>query len=77
MRRHIMTPEDLKTTPTYQLINMLNQAAQAEAQDLVNIVAWELAGRIWVPNDEITFEQMASDFGYVKPEEPKQRKLKL
>jgi hypothetical protein len=64
-----MTEEQLKTTPTYQLINILNLAAQASQQDLVNIVAYELASRIWVPNEEITLEQMATDFGYVKPEE--------
>ena len=64
-----MTEEQLKTTPTYQLINILNLAAQALQQDLVNIVAYELASRIWVPNEEITLEQMATDFGYIKPEE--------
>jgi len=64
-----MTEEQLKTTPTYQLINILNLAAQASQQDLVNIVAYELASRIWVPNEEITLEQMATDFGYIKPEE--------
>ena len=72
-----MTQEQLKTTPTYQLINILNLAEQASQQDLVNIVACELASRIWVPNDEVTFEQMATEFGYVKPEEPVQKKLKL
>lgn len=64
-----MTEEQLKTTPTYQLINILNLVAQASQQDLVNIVAYELASRIWVPNEEITLEQMATDFGYIKPEE--------
>ena len=64
-----MTEEQLKTTPTYQLINILNLAAQASQQDLVNIVAYELASRTWVPNEEITLEQMATDFGYIKPEE--------
>lgn len=64
-----MTEEELKTTPTYQLINILNLAAGTSQQDLVNIVAYELASRIWVPNDKITLEQIASEFGYTKPEE--------
>lgn len=59
----------LKTTPTYMLISVLDQAVQNQEQDIINLVAWELANRIWIPNDKITLEEMAIEFGYVKTNE--------
>ena len=36
---------------------------------MVNIIAWELAFRIYVPNPETTIGEMAVEFGYKEPEE--------
>lgn len=64
-----MNNSSIKTTPTNKLIDILDIAVQNEEQDLVNIIAYEIATRLWIPNDKITLEQMAIDFGYRKQEE--------
>ena len=64
-----MNNQTLKTTPTVQLIDILTKAEKEGNQDLVNIVAWELAFRIYVPNPETTIGEMAVEFGYKEPEE--------
>ena len=61
-----MNNSSIKTIPTNKLIDILDIAIQNEEQDLVNIIAYEIATRLWVPNDKITLEQMAADFGYKK-----------
>lgn len=47
-----MNLKELKTTPTCVLINFLSEAYKNEEQGLVNIYAYELAARIWVPNEK-------------------------
>ena len=37
----------------------------------VNIYAYELAYRIYIPNDKNTFEKILTDFGYKKIEKEK------
>lgn len=64
-----MNNQALKTTPTVQLIDILTRAEKEGDQDLVNIIAWELAFRIYVPNPETTIGEMAVEFGYKGPEE--------
>ena len=64
-----MNLKELKTTPTCVLINFLSEAYKNEEQGLVNIYAYELAARIWVPNEEISFTDMLKEFGYKKIEE--------
>lgn len=58
--------EELRTTPTCILINELIKADNENNQKIVNIIAYELAYRIYIPNDEITFEKLLYDFGYKK-----------
>ena len=40
-----------------------------EEQGLVNIYAYELAARIWVPNEKTSFTDMLKEFGYKRIEE--------
>ena len=47
-----MNLKELKTTPTCVLINFLSEAYKNEEQGLVNIYAYELAARIWIPNEK-------------------------
>ena len=56
--------KEFETTPTCMLINMLSDAEQKDEQEIVNICAYELACRVYVPNKQITFTQMLKDFGY-------------
>ena len=64
-----MKLKELKTTPTCVLINFLFEAYENKEQGLVNIYAYELTTRIWVPNEEISFTDMLKEFGYKKIEE--------
>ena len=64
-----MNNSSIKTTPTNKLIDILDIAIQNEEQDLVNIIAYEIATRLWVPNDKITLEQIAISFGFKEQEE--------
>ena len=70
-----MNIEQLKTTPTVKLIDVLVDAEAAQNQFLANIVAWELAVRIYVPNEEKTLEEMAAEFGYIETQPKKQNEI--
>lgn len=70
-----MNIEQLKTTPTVKLIDVLVDAEAARNQFLTNMVAWELAVRIYVPNEEKTLEEMAAEFGYVETQPKKQNEI--
>lgn len=70
-----MNIEQLKTTPTVKLIDVLVNAQAEQNQFLANIVAWELAVRIYVPNKEKTLEEMAAEFGYVETQPKKQNEI--
>ena len=66
---------DIKTTPTVILVHILSEATD---QNIINRIAYELACRVYVPDNSqgITFEQLLNDFGY-KTEEEKVKKLRL
>jgi len=64
-----MNLKELRTTPTCVLINLLSEAYKNEEQGLVNIYAYELTTRIWVPNKETSFTDMLKEFGYKRIEE--------
>lgn len=68
--------DEFKTTPTVTLINMLCESEKNGEQKLVNICAYELACRIWVPNKEKDFKTMLYEFGYVDLELNKQNNNK-
>lgn len=64
-----MNLKELRTTPTCVLINLLSEAYKNGEQGLVNIYAYELTTRIWVPNEETSFTDMLKEFGYKRIEE--------
>jgi hypothetical protein len=68
--------DNIKQTPTVNLVHILCEATD---QNIINIIAYELACRIYVPdnNQGVTFEQLLNDFGYkTKKEDIKQLKRK-
>ena len=60
-----MTIQELKTTSTVKLIDLWEKALDNKNQSYVNVFARELAERIYVPNEEKTFEDLLAEFGYV------------
>ena len=61
--------EELLTTPTCTLINYLSMAEEKGNQTLVNICAYELACRLYVPNKGVDFDKLVAGFGYKEQEE--------
>ncbi|MBQ2870814.1 hypothetical protein IJE86_03845 [bacterium] len=68
--------DEFKTTPTVTLINMLCESERNGDQKLVNIYAYELASRIWVPNKDKDFKTILYEFGYVDLELEKENNNK-
>ena len=66
----------LRTVSTIELVRLINEASNKGEQNLVNVIAYELTYRIWVPNQETTFEEMLKRFGYISPQEAKEKKKK-
>lgn len=58
----------LMTVPTVELLDELDKATKAGDQDLINVYAYELTCRTWIPNDKMSFIDMLKDLGYVKHE---------
>ena len=71
-----MNNNTLKTTPTVKLIDLLEKASNEGSQSMVNMIAWELAYRIYVPNPEKSIGQLAQEFGYIDPDD-EEKTLKL
>lgn len=67
---------DIKTTPTVDLVHILC-TTDSKNQYLINMIAYELACRIYIPNNSqgITFEQLLNDFGYLKEVEKENNKV--
>lgn len=63
--------DELRTIPTCIIIDELCKADKEGNQKLINIYAYELAYRIYIPNDKNTFEKILTDFGYKKIEKEK------
>ncbi len=70
-----MTIEELRITPTIQLLNILKQADKMGEQDLVNIIAYELTCRTYIPYSGADFDSILGTFGF-KKEEPGKRLVK-
>ena len=70
-----MTIEELRITPTVQLMNILKQAEIMGEQDMVNIIAYELTCRLYVPYSGADFDSILGTFGF-KQKEPGKRLVK-
>lgn len=53
---------------TYELVSLLTEAINMGNQELINMYAYELATRLYVPNTGYTFEEILDGFGYRKIE---------
>lgn len=49
---------------TNELITLLTQAMSVGNQELINMYAYELTTRLFVPKTGITFEELLDGFGY-------------
>lgn len=65
---------ELNKIPHNKLVKMLDSAPDQETK---NRIAYELTKRIYIPNKQITFEEILLSFGYVYEEKPKVKSLKL
>lgn len=54
----------MSSKETYELVNLLTGAMKIGNQDLINIYAKELATKLYVPNENYTFEEILEGFGY-------------
>lgn len=66
---------ELRTTPTCDLLTYISSAEKEGNQKLANIYIFELAYRLYIPEAGIPFEDLLNKFGYVKIEERHQKKL--
>lgn len=67
---------ELEKVPLIKLANMLDEAFKLQDQEMINIIASEVARRFYVPNASITYENFKAQFGY-KPLEKEKRKTKI
>jgi hypothetical protein len=67
-----MKLNEIRTSPTTLLVNRLTEYADKGDQQAVNIVAYELAYRIYCPfNGQKTFEDVLTSLGYKQIEKDK------
>ena len=60
-----MTLEELRKISTIELIDYIAKCEKEGNQHWVNIFAYELTTRVYVPgNGEVTFEELLEKFGY-------------
>ena len=57
-----MTIEELRTAPLNKLIEL---SYTLESQDMLNIVYFEMACRIYVPFGEKSFDEILLELGYI------------
>lgn len=57
---------------TAEIVELLTGAINIQNQELINIYAYELATRLYVPNRNYTFEDILTGFGYSEINENKQ-----
>ena len=49
---------------TLDLVELLTKLINEQNQPMINVYAYELATRLFVPNTDHTFEEMLKGFGY-------------
>lgn len=69
--------QEFETTPTVTLINNLCIAEREGNQKMVNIYAYELACKIYVPNSEKDFKTILYELGYTDLELEKENNKKV
>ena len=65
--------DNIKVIPTTTIIHIL---CETKEQSMINMLAYELASRVYVPDNKIkTFDELLTDFGYRTEEKQKVKKL--
>jgi len=54
----------MKNIRTYELISLLTKAISEQNQQMVNMYAYELTTRLYVPDTGYTFDEILEGFGY-------------
>ena len=58
----------MKNKTTVELVTLLTEAINVGNQELINMYAYELTTRLYVPKTGYTFEEILEGFGYRKIE---------
>lgn len=59
----------MKVLKTFEIIEQLTKAMRENNQRLINLYAYELATRLYVPGTKTTFEEILVGFGYQEIEQ--------
>lgn len=54
----------LRTTSTIELVEKLTKNIERKNQSMVNLIAYELTTRIYIPASEMSFDDILYSFGY-------------
>ena len=54
----------LRTTSTIELVEKLTKNIEGKNQSMVNLIAYELTTRIYIPASEMFFDDILYSFGY-------------
>lgn len=57
---------------TFELVELLTKSINEENQPMINVYAYELTTRLFVPNTGYTFEEILEGFGYKSLNEDRQ-----
>lgn len=60
-----------------EIITLLTEAISLQNQTLINTYACELAKRLYVPEANMTFEELMEGFGYRKIEKPDEKQITI
>lgn len=73
-----MKLDEIRVSPTTLLVNSLTENIEKGDQNTVNILAYELAYRIYCPfNGQKTFEEVLTSLGYktIEKDKPKIKEI--
>lgn len=62
---------------TEELVLALMEAQKIGSQQLINMWAYELATRLFIPNNKYTFEETLEGFGYKKIEKQDEKQITI
>lgn len=68
---------NLHTTPLVNLLNLIDEFSKENDQEAINVIAFELAYRTYIPFNSkgISFDDLLLEYGY-KPKEKDNIKIK-
>lgn len=66
---------EYRNLPTIELIDIMNKASGEGKQTEVNMYAYELACRLYVPFSDVSFDDILLSLGYVNLKEEKVKNM--